>query len=79
MKAIETKFFGPSNIKGARIKAYDMDNNNIMIPYPYELSGENVHRKAAEALIQKMGWGRPGDQLIGGETKTGYVFLIVRA
>ena len=44
----------------------------MTISYPYELSGQDVHRKAAEALRDKMGW--PG-RLIGGATERGYVFV----
>ncbi len=72
MKAISTKYIGPTNTRGSRIKAFDCDNNAVTIPYPYELSGEDVHRKAAEALRDKMGW---TGELIGGGTKDGYVFV----
>src|SRR3990167_677762 len=56
MKAISTQYHGPTNTRGSRIVARDSDNNRISISYPYELSGEAVHRKAAEALRDKMGW-----------------------
>lgn len=74
MKAIETRYLGPTNTKGARIVASDGDGNRATIGYPHELSGEAVHRKAAEALCQKMGW--PG-KLAGGSTKRGYVFVFI--
>jgi hypothetical protein len=72
MKAIQTKYIGPTNFRGSRIKASDGDKNSITISYPYELSGEDVHRKAAEALRDKMGW---TGNLIGGGLKNGYVFV----
>lgn len=72
MKAISTRYKGPTDTKGARIVATDSDNNRVTISYPYELSGEDVHRKAAEALCAKMGW---TGKLIGGGTKQGYVFV----
>lgn len=72
MKAIETRYLGPTNIRGARIAARDADNNRVTIPYPYDLSGEAVHRKAADALCQKLGW---TGELIGGATKIGYCFV----
>ena len=75
MKTIQTKYLGPTNYKGARIKASDEDGNSITIPYPYELSGEAVHRKGAEALKDKMDW---KGELIGGSLKNGYVFVFVR-
>ena len=74
MKAIKTKYKGPTNTRGSRIIASDEDGNRITISYPYELSGEAVHRKAAEALCAKMNW--PGE-LAGGSIKNGYVFVFV--
>ena len=72
MKAIETTYHGPTNTRGSRIIARDSDGNRVSIPYPHELSGEAVHRKAAEALRDKMGW---TGELIGGGTKRGYCFV----
>ena len=72
MKAIVTKYHGPTNTRGSRISASDTDRNRISIPYPHELSGEDVYRLAAETLCKKMGW--PG-RLIGGSVKNGYVFV----
>ena len=72
MKAITTKYLSPTDHKGARIVADDSDGNRVTISYPYELSGEDVHRKAADALCEKMGW---SGQLIAGWTKRGYVFV----
>lgn len=74
MKAIETRYFGPTDRRGARIKATDGDGNNVTISYPYELSGEAVHRQAAEALRDKMQW---KGELVGGSTKRGYCFVFV--
>ena len=62
MQAIQTKYFGPSNVRGSRIKA-TCAAGSITIPYPHELSGQAVHRKAAEALVVKLGW---DGQLLGG-------------
>jgi hypothetical protein len=72
MKAIFTKYVGPTNYKGSRIIASDEDGNKVTISYPYELSGEAVHRKAADALCSKMGW---TGNLTGGSSKRGYVFV----
>jgi len=75
MKAIETRYLGPTNTKGARIVARDSDGNRVTISYPNELSGEDVHRKAAEALRDKMQW---SGTLKGGSTSRGYVFVFVQ-
>lgn len=74
MKAIETRYHGPTDHRGARIIASDSDGNRVTIGYPHELSGEAVHRKAAEALRDKMGW---TGELIAGGTKHGYCFVFV--
>jgi len=74
MKAIETRYVGARNVRGARIIASDLDGNRVTISYPYELSGEAVHHKAAQALADKMGW---TGRLVGGATKRGYCFVFV--
>lgn len=72
MKAIRTKYHGPTNTRGSRITASDEDGNKVTIPYPHELSGEEVHRKAALALCRKMNW---TGQIEGGGLKDGYAFV----
>lgn len=75
MKAIQTKYLGPTNCRGSRIKATDNDGNKVTIPYPYELhQGEDMHRKAARALCDKMGW---KGRLVGGALKNGYAFVFL--
>jgi hypothetical protein len=72
MKAIETKFHGPRNVRGSRIIADDGDGNRATISFPHELNGEAAHAQAAIALCQKMKW---TGELIAGATKKGYVFV----
>lgn len=52
MQAIITKYLGPTNSRGARIKA-ECGRGKIFFSYPYELSGDEVHRAAVKALISK--------------------------
>lgn len=74
MQAIQTRYYGPTNNRGSRIKAFCVAGS-VIISYPNELSGQACHRKAAETLIAELGWVDYG-QLIGGQTKTGdYVFV----
>ena len=73
MKAITTKYKGPTDKRGSRIIASDNAGNKITIPFPYELSGEAVHRAAADALCAKMGW---TGTLASGSIKGGYVFVV---
>jgi len=74
MKAISTHYLGATDRRGSRIVASDLDGNRVTIPYPHELSGEAVHRKAAQALCVKMQW---TGALAGGATKRGYCFVFV--
>ena len=72
MKAITTKFLGPTATKGSRIAASDEDGNRVTIPYRSTLSSYTAHRAAANTLRKKMSW--PG-VLIGGSIKNGYVWV----
>lgn len=76
MQAIQTRYLSPTNSRGARIKA-TCAAGSITISYPYELSGQAVHRKAAEALVNKLGWNDPHyGGLLGGCLPNGdYCFV----
>jgi hypothetical protein len=50
---ITTKYYGPTDTRGARIKA-TCDLGTVTIPYPYELSGDACHQAASAALIKKI-------------------------
>jgi hypothetical protein len=56
MKAIRTRYSGPTNTRGARIHATDSDGNRVSISFPYELDHEDAHQLAAYLLMRKMGW-----------------------
>lgn len=72
MKAITTKFHGPSNVKGARMSASDMDGNRVIDSYQHELNSEENHKAIARRLCIKMGW---SGSLIMGAIKGGYVHV----
>jgi hypothetical protein len=76
MQAIQTRYFGPSNVKGSRIKAW-AEAGSVTIPYPHELSGQACHRKAAQALVEKFNWPvHFYGELLGGQLADGsYVFV----
>lgn len=64
MTAIFTKFIGPTNIRGNRIKAYDCNGNSVTITYDHAISRSDMHRKVAQALCDKMWW--PGNLIQAG-------------
>jgi hypothetical protein len=72
--AITTKYFGPTDTKGSRIKAtFNDTGDSITIPYPYDLSGMAVHHKAAEALVTKHGI--IFDKYVVASLNNGYIFI----
>jgi hypothetical protein len=76
MQAIQTRSLPTTNTRGARIKAWAV-SGSITIPYPHELSGQACHRKAAEALVSKLGWNDTHyGGLLGGQLESGdYAFV----
>lgn len=56
MKAIQTKYYRPTNFKGSRIKASDLDGNTKWEHYRSELDTNDNHAAAAIALCHKMQW-----------------------
>jgi hypothetical protein len=74
-QAIETKYLGATNTKGARIKASAW-GGSVTVPYNCALNTEGAHKAAADALIAKLGW--TGAFAQGGNAKgNGYVFVNV--
>lgn len=71
-KAIETRYKGPTDTRGSRIIAADLDGNRITIPYDHALNHDELHERAAKALCEKMGW---QGEIVGGATKSGYAFV----
>lgn len=72
MKAITTKFYGPTSRGGERYSATDSDYNHVFVHADYALNSEQNHDAAALTLRKKMGW--TGD-LIRGGLKGGNVYV----
>ena len=73
MIAIQTKYLGPTNSKGARITA-SAKSFKVTIPYPYEHDGVTCHFKAVKALIDKNKLEWPTENMRYGDIDHGYVF-----
>lgn len=56
MQAIHTKYFGPTNSRGPRIKAI-AEAGEVTVPYDHSLDVPKNHAVAADALKRKLGWG----------------------
>lgn len=58
MIAIHTKYIGPTNTRGSRIKAYTASwgssrGYEATVPYNHALDGVDVHFEAVKALVAK--------------------------
>ena len=73
MQAIVTKYSGPTNHRGARIKAtaHTGQGGSITTPWDYALDTCANHRAAALALANKYNWLEYSDLSEGGSLPTG--------
>ena len=71
MQAITTKYLGPTDTKGSRIKA-SCEAWSIAIYYDHEFSASENHDSACKALLSKLEW--RGDY-IGGGYSNGYIYV----
>ncbi len=73
METIHTKYYGPTNYNGARIKAQTSGGEiKIWFSYDYSLNVHDNHCAAAKQLKEKMDW---QGEMVGGDTKDGLVFV----
>ena len=85
--AIETKYLGPTNFRGSRIKAsardtffsghVDENPKTLTIGYDYALNADGNHERAAMALLPSVCSSSDNVKLYKGATARGYVFVIV--
>ena len=55
MQAIETRYCGPTDTKGARIRA-SCEGGSLYVSYDHALDPEENHYAAVTALCDKLGW-----------------------
>ena len=51
---ITTKFIGPTNWRGARVKATSTSGASVTIPWDHALGIDENHERAADALARKL-------------------------
>jgi hypothetical protein len=75
-QSIITKYMGPTNFRGSRIKATSTGGHSKTVSYQYELSADDNHRRAARELILLLNWGvKDISNWKVGSVKTGCVFV----
>lgn len=73
-QAIVTKYLGPTNHRGSRVKA-TCEAGSVTVAWDDALDVADNHAKAVRALLIKLDWDR---SFIGGGTKDGYVFVLAK-
>lgn len=73
-QAITTKYLGPTNHRGARVKA-TAQAGSVTVPWDHALGPQENHAEAAKALVAKYGWPRDVPWY-GGATDDGYAFVL---
>jgi hypothetical protein len=75
-QAIVTKFLGPTDTRGSRVKA-TCEAGSLTLGWDHSLNSEANHRRAAEALCAKLGWTGEfyGKLHQGGLPGSGYAFV----
>ena len=74
LATITTKYLGPSNTRGARVKA-TCQAGNVTMGWDYDHDQDENHRAAAVALAAKVNWDENYPDMVGGWTETGAVFV----
>lgn len=87
MQAITTKYYGPGNVRGSRVKA-SCERGSLTVPWRHELDSAANHTEAARALLLKFAredvkqyggtvedhhWG----EIVSGEIKSGVTVHVV--
>jgi adenosylmethionine-8-amino-7-oxononanoate aminotransferase len=57
VQSIHTKFLGPTNTRGSRIRAIASGGaGSVSVSYDHALNSEQNHDEAAKKLAAKLGW-----------------------
>ncbi len=78
-QAIVTKYMGPTDFRGARVKA-TCDAGTFTMSWDHELNASENHMLAATALANKFGWITSECSLVQGSMpqKTPYAYCFVQ-
>ena len=76
LTSITTKYMGPTNKRGSRVKATSANGNSITLSWDCGLGTDDNHDAAAVALCSKMDW--PHDLVCGGSANGhGHVYVML--
>lgn len=73
-QAITTKYIGPTNTRGSRVKATSASGDTLTLAWDDAVGGDANHRYAAGELATKLQWAGTWHC---GATEAGYCFVCV--
>jgi hypothetical protein len=77
LQGVFTRWLGPTNHRGSRVKAVTPSGDALTLPWDYSQGESENHRSAAIALLSRLGW--QYEELVTGLIPQGYVHtLLVR-
>lgn len=59
-QGITVRYIGPTDTKGARLKATSASGISVTIPYPHDAPERDKPCRAVDALCDKLGWDAAG-------------------
>lgn len=71
-----TKFLGPTNYRGSRVKAVSAGGKSVTVDWDHAANSGNNHAIAFHTLLEKLGLAVDGDVLVNGGLDDGYVFMV---
>lgn len=74
--AIWTKYLGPTDFKGSRVKATTIGNRSATLHWDDALDAGENHKRAALELAKRLGW--TGTMIAADGGDAGYVYAFTR-
>ena len=72
--AIFTRYYSPTNYKGARVKAFTESGRKVWTSWHADHDVDDAHNHAAQRLCEEMEW---DGTLLRSNTNTGAVYLFM--
>lgn len=79
MRAIETRYLGPTNYRGSRVRVgwADREGKTLTVAWNDALNVDENHAAAARAFKERCTTLTDACQLVGGSTARGFVFVLL--
>lgn len=72
---VRTRYLGPTNYRGSRVKAVTASGRSIVLDWDHALNPADNHAAAFNALLAKCDRAPDGVVMVNGGLNDGYVFM----